>query len=132
MKKITLLLLLVLMGTGMGVYAQAPEIVNGRLTVYDGIAINGRVPYYGYYADSYTRSQYIIPKEDLVNMNGKTIYGLKYYLSTSGVADWKSTVDVYLEEVSYTEFSELAFETKAHIVYTGSILRKLSTLTGLA
>ena len=132
MKKITLLLLLVLMGTGMGVYAQAPEIVNGKLTVYDGIATNRSIPYYGYYADSYCRNQYIIPKEDLVNMNGKTIYGLKYYLSTSVVKDWATTVDVYLEEVSYTQFSTLAFETKAHIVYTGSILRKLSTLTGLA
>ena len=132
MKKITLLLLLVLMGTGMGVYAQAPEIVNGRLTVYDGIVPDGHVPYYGYYADSYFRSQYIIPKEDLVNMKDKTIYGLKYYITKASVDDWKSTVDVYLEEVSYTEFSVLAFETKAHIVYTGSILSKLSTLTGLA
>ena len=132
MKKITLLLLLVLMGTGMGVYAQAPEIVNGKLTVYDGIATNRSIPYYGYYADNYCRSQYIIPKEDLVNMNGKTIYGLKYYLSTSVVKDWATTVDVYLEEVSYTQFSVLAFETKSHIGYTGAILRKLSTLTGLA
>ena len=108
-----MMLLLVVLATQ---NANAEEI-----TVYNGTATNQRLPMYVYCFDDYTRSQYVIPAADLDDMEGSTITAIKYYTSYANTYTTKSSVDVYLKEVSGTTIS--AFEDKgtATIVYQGTV-----------
>ena len=95
---------------------------NNILTVYDGMTINQYIPAYVYFFDDYTRSQFVIPANDLSDMNGGTISGMKFYATSSNIPyTTESTVDVYLMEVDYTTIS--AFEPKENgtIVYQGTL-----------
>ncbi len=73
-----LLLSLLLMAVG----ARADEI-----TVNDGEATSGYIPIYGYYADAYTRSQFIIPAKDLAAASKSNIFKMTFY-STKTAVDW--------------------------------------------
>ena len=133
MKKL-LTLICAFMATTATVFAVAPEIVDGKLTVYDGTATNNYLPIYGYYLDNYCRSQYIIPEADLVNLNGKTVYGLRYYSSRTDSHTYKLTAQVYLKVVASTEFDPVAFAAKEteDIVYTGNLELLVNGKTGKA
>ena len=61
MKQTILTLLLAFIG--LNAYAD-------ELTVYDGTDTSADVPFYGYGAANGTRSQYIIPADQLTNANG--------------------------------------------------------------
>ena len=75
------------------------------LTVNEGTATNNRVPIYGLWTDSYTRTQFIIPADDLTEMNDGTIEQMTFY-SNSGSIDWGAAeFEVYITEVDYTSFA---------------------------
>ena len=113
-KVFSLMMTLVLAFVGL---ARAQE-----LTVYDGTVTNQYVPAYVFYFDDFTRSQYVIPADDLAEMNGSTISSVKFYTTSNNIPYTSvSDVDVYLMEVGYTTMS--AFEPKANgtIVYQGTL-----------
>ena len=117
MKKKTLLLILLMA-------LLAPWAVNAQetLTVYDGTGTNSYVPFNGLYADYGTRSQYIIPAEELTAMAGGTITSLKFYSSKESLS-YDEGVTVYLGEVGYTLFETAALVDWNSLtpVYTGTI-----------
>ena len=106
-----------------------------KLTVYDdGTVTEGRLPYYGLYADAYTRSQYVIPAADLTSLKDMNIQAIRWYSSNTlnyfpmGYGD--ARFDVYLKEVNYTAISD--FEPKAadDILFHGEII-PTRTLDGM-
>lgn len=109
----TLLLALL---TTIGAWAQS------ELTVYEGTTTNQYVPAYIYYFDDFTRSQFVIPADDLAEMKGGTISSIKFY-TTSGNVPYTtvSTVDVYLMEVDYTTMTGLEPKANGTIVYQGTL-----------
>ena len=110
-----LLLSLLLIAVG----ARADEI-----TVNDGEATNSNVPIYGYWADSYNRSQFIIPAENLAEMSKNYITKMKFYATAN--ASWgNAKFNVYLSEVKEEAFDAEAiaaydWETLS-LVYSGSL-----------
>ncbi len=91
-----LLLSLLLMAVG----ARADEI-----TLNDGEATSSYVPVYGYYADAYTRSQFIIPAKDLVDASNCYITKMTFY-STKSAVDWgNAEFKISLSEPAVESFS---------------------------
>ena len=112
------LLLMLLLALIIPIAADAQE----ELTVYEGTETNMYVPAYVYYFDEFTRSQFVIPANELDPMNGATINEIKFYTTNANIPYTSaSTVDVYLMEVNYTTIN--AFEPKANgsIVYQGTL-----------
>ena len=91
------------------------------LTVYDGTITNGYVPMFNNYFDDFTRSQYVIPAEDLGDMAGGTIHAITYYTTLTSSYTTASSVDVYLKQVSYTSISSFEDKSTATIVYQGTL-----------
>lgn len=92
-----------------------------ELTAYpDGSNTTGYLPMYGYYADAYTRSQYVIPAAEITAMSGRTINSLTYY-TTSTPNQWQSNFQVYLTEVNFTTMSSFVDPAAATIVYIGQL-----------
>ena len=82
-----------------------------ELTVYDGTTTNNYVPAYVFYFDDFTKSQYVIPANDLAEVNGGTISSVKFYTTSNNMPyTTVSTIDVYIKEVDYTTISD--FEAK--------------------
>ena len=76
-----------------------------ELTVNDGTNINNFVPIYGYYVDDISLSQFIIPANQLTNIQWATITNLTFYASQSSI-DWDDAkFEVYMSEVSNTTFT---------------------------
>lgn len=113
MKQTILTLLLALIGLN----AYADEI-----TVYDGTSLNNHIPFFGVYADYGMRNQFIIPANQLTDMNGCDITKLTFYSNTESQS-YDEGVTVYLKEVNYTTFSSATFEEWSSMttVYTGTI-----------
>ncbi len=123
-------LLLVLLGvllswTSMQVSAQ------DTLTVANGTAVNEYVPIYGFYCDSYIRSQSIYPESMLAALSGKTITGLQYHLSSSSNTNWGVQFSVSMVMVNDSVFSSTTFDslTNASVVYTGLVTVTNNLLT---
>ena len=93
-----------------------------ELTVYNGSNTNSYVPFYGYYADYGTRSQFIIPATMLTDLDGGEINKITFY-SSSASASFNQGVTVYLKEVDYTTFASAALEDWSSMtaVYSGTI-----------
>ncbi len=113
-----LLLITMLLFTFLG-GAKAQETT---LTVCDGTKTNINVPFYGLYADYGTRSQFVIPADDLSDMVGGTITNLTFYSSNTPLT-YDEGVTVYMKEVDYTTFASAALEDWSSMtaVYTGTI-----------
>ena len=91
------------------------------LTVYDGTVTNNQVPAYIYYFDEFTRSQFVIPAEDLVEMIGTPITSMTFYTTGDNVPyTTVSPAEVFLTEVNYTEINE--YEPDGEIVYSGYLV----------
>ena len=90
------------------------------LTVYDGTTTKNTVPAYIFYFDYFTRSQFVIPANDLVEMVGASITSMTFY-TTSGNVPYttESPADVYLMEVNYTSISAYEPKSSATTVYSG-------------
>ena len=80
-----------------------------ELTVYDGTDKNNTIPAYIFWFDAYTRSQFVIPADDLADMDiGATIVALKFYADQAYPESGKTPapVDVYLKKVDYTDMED--------------------------
>ena len=93
---------------------------SNELTVYDGTTTNAYVPVYGYYADAFLKSEYIIPASELSSMTGCNIQSMKFY-STTPSANWGSTFRVFMKEVSNTTLGEFTGYADATVVYHGNL-----------
>ena len=90
------------------------------LTVYEGTATNNRIPAYIYNFDNYTRSQFVIPADDLAEMIGTPISSMTFYTTGSGVPyTTVSSAEVYLMEVDYTTMYVFEPKASATTVYSG-------------
>ena len=110
------------------------------LTVYDGTATNNRIPAYIFYFDDFTRSQFVIPADDLVEMKGTPISSMTFYTTSSNIPypdpDPESNitpapVDVYLMEVSDVTISAFQPKTNGTIVYQDTLAVEDSGSGGL-
>ncbi|MBR2103191.1 MAG: hypothetical protein IJ928_10670, partial [Prevotella sp.] len=80
-----------------------------ELTVYDGTVTHNRVPINVYYFDDFSKSQVVIPAEELENMIGACINSITFYTTSSNIPYTAvSSADIFLKEVDYTTIS--AFE----------------------
>ena len=94
-------LLILLLAIFMPWQAKAQE----TLTVYDGTGDNQYIPMYGYYFDAYTKSECILPANELTDMEGGTITGLTFYAKTVATTNptWGSANQkVFIKEVTGT------------------------------
>lgn len=90
------------------------------LTVYDGTVTNNTVPAYIFYFEQFTRSQFVIPAEELTEMMGTPISSMTFYTTNNNVPyTTVSPADVYLKEVNYTSISAYEPKSSAIIVYSG-------------
>ena len=94
---------------------------SGELTVHDGSAMNAYVPVYGFYADAYLKSEFVMPAAELADMAGSNINSMKFYLSQPAEGPWNSTFQVFLKEVAETEISTFSGTDGATVVYEGTL-----------
>ncbi|MBQ9295193.1 MAG: C10 family peptidase [Bacteroidaceae bacterium] len=118
--------------TGTGSYTFLMAYINseGQYVTYEGQSAtlevttglsNAVVPVYGYWADDYSRSQFIIGEADLDYLQNASINGMTFYAFTSS-ADWgDARFDVYLSEVSQSTISALKSWDTLEKVYSGSL-----------
>ena len=116
---LTLMLLLSVVG-----WARADE-----LTVYDNDNTNNYVPLYGMWADSYQKCEFIIPAEELNDMNNAIISGMTFYLNQKASAAWTGTFQVFLKEVDDATISNYTGTNGATIVYEGTLDATGETMT---
>ena len=101
---------------------------NETLTVYDGTTTNNTVPAYIFYFDEFTKSQFVIPAEELTEMTGSSISSVTFYTTNNNVPyTTVSPANVYLSEVDHTQID--AFESNGELVYSG-YFNIVSTDTG--
>lgn len=107
------------------------------LTVNEGTTTNEYVPIYGYYAERYQKSEFIIPAstEGLAVMTDGTINQMTFYLSQPASESWgNAQFQVFMKEVPATGFSSdnqgnLFYGTSdATIVYEGPLDGTQSTM----
>ena len=92
------------------------------LTVYDGTDDSQYLPVYGYWADvSDTKSEFVIPKGELSDMEDGTISALTFYLQQSASAAWTATFQVYLKEIDATTLTGITGPDASTVVYTGTL-----------
>ncbi len=93
------------------------------LTVNDSTVINGYVPVYGTWVDKYSRSQFIIPEEDLEDMKYGEISGLTFYCSNPNINWGAAQFEVRLAMVPNAEFETATLNdwSKMKLVYTGEL-----------
>ena len=90
------------------------------LTMYDGTTTKNTVPAYIFYFDEFTRSQFVIPADDLVEMLGSSITSMTFYTNYTNIPyNTVSPADVYLKEVDYTSISAFESKSSATSVYSG-------------
>ena len=76
-----------------------------QLTVNEGTTTNAYVPIYGYWCDTYSKSQFILPAEILPDMLYGTITKMTFYSSNANVSWGNAHFEVYMTEVDFTSFS---------------------------
>ncbi len=120
MKKLSIFLMLL-----MAMFA--PLAMNGQnsstLTVYgDNTTTNEYVPIYGYWADSKSKCEFIIPSEKIAAMNGGRISAMKFYLSSSDSnAQISTTFNVFVKEVSASTLTAYTGNSDATTVFNSTI-----------
>ena len=91
------------------------------LTLYDGPRICYDVPLNLPALRQFTRSQFVIPADNLMEMTNGTISSMKFYAKSGSSFTSDCTVYVYLMEVDYTAISAFEPQSYATIVYQGTI-----------
>ena len=90
------------------------------LTVYEGTVTNMYVPAYVFYFDQYTRCQFVIPSDSLIDMENSTVGSVTFYTTSQNIPyTTQCPVDVYLMEVDYTTMGDLEPKENGVIVYSG-------------
>ena len=92
------------------------------LTVHDGADRNRYVPVFGLYTDAYQKSQFVIPANELAEMDGQQITRMTFYLETPASAEWTGCrFRVYMKEVSTATMSDYFGIADATEVYYGPL-----------
>lgn len=101
------------------------------LTINDGTNTNQYVPFYGYYADELTKSQFIFPASYLTSMQGCSISSMDFYLQVTSNNTFTGSWDVYFKEVDYTIMpnSYESLDGMDQKVYTGNMTISNGKLT---
>ena len=94
--------------------------VSATLTVAQAYT-NGVVPIYGYWADSYSRSQFVIAEADLQDMVGADITAMTFTASEQTVSWGTAKFDVYLSPSTASTISSLQAWTGLQKVYAGRL-----------
>ena len=90
-----------------------------NLTVNDGTATDQYIPLFGWYADSYFKTESVYPSDMLATMAGGDITSVKFYASQTNV-DWgNARFRVFLDEVNGTV--PTGFSGPGTIVYEGAL-----------
>ena len=90
-----------------------------NLTVSDGTATDQYIPLFGWYADSYFKTESVYPSDMLATMAGGDITSVKFYASQTNV-DWgNARFRVFLDEVNGTV--PTGFSGPGTIVYEGAL-----------
>ena len=101
-----------------------------ELTVYDGTDESSYFPVFGYYANVQgTASEFVIPSDELINMAGGAISGLKFYTHSPAGAAWTGTFKVYLKEIAGTTLTSFTGPDACSVVYTGTLDATGSVMT---
>ncbi|MBQ6156403.1 MAG: fibronectin type III domain-containing protein [Bacteroidales bacterium] len=117
MKKLFIFLLTVLMGLG-----SLTLSAQNTLLVADGSETNSYIPVYGLYTDAFVRAQIIYPASLVGAMDGATITGMQFYMSSIPSDLWGCTFMVRLGTTGSPSFSTEAFQQVSFTtVYTGSM-----------
>ena len=82
---------------------------------------NGVVPVYGYWADNYSRSQFIIAEANIEEMLYGTINGVTFTAVQPEVSWGAAKFDVYVKEVEESTISALKDWSTLEKVYSGSL-----------
>lgn len=99
-----------------GLTASALPAFSASLTVNEGSATNGYVPFHFYYLDNAgCRTQVIFPAEQLESMKGQTITELKFHINDEGYQTAWTASDMLL---SVAETDKAAFEANPSDRYT--------------
>ena len=119
MKKIYFLLLLTML---IG-FSTIPLSAQQTLTVHNGTATNAYVPVYGYYADAYLKSEFVIPSSELTDIanSNDPIISMTFYASESSASWGNANFQVFLSEITETSLSSFVGIDNATIVYQGSL-----------
>ena len=110
----------------------APWAANAQetVTIYeDGTATSTYVPVYGTWADAYLKCEFVVPANELSEMNGGTISQMDFYLTSPAEAAWTGTFQVFLMEVDDASISAYYGPSNATIVYEGTLDGTQSTMT---
>ena len=104
------------------VIAAIPAFAQETVTVYDGDATNAYVPVYGFYADAFNKCEYIMPADDLSEMQGATLTKMTWYLASPAEAVWGGNFQVYLKEVDANACGDAFMGTDgATLVFEGPL-----------
>lgn len=76
----------------------------GLFTVNNGTETNQYVPIYGYYVDTSTKSQFIIPAASLTGLENSEIQNIIFHTSNASVNWGNAVFDVYMSKVENTTF----------------------------
>ncbi len=90
------------------------------LTVNDGTNTNQYVPIYGYWADKNTKSQFIIPSDELQDIIYGKINKLTFYASQENIS-WVSDTKTAVFKVYLGEVDETAFESEDNLYDLGDL-----------
>ena len=125
MKRKSLLFVLLL-----ALMAPWAAMAQSELTIYEnGSATSSNVPVYGLWADDYLKCEFVVPADELAEMNGGTISQMTFYLTTPATALWTGTFQVFLGEVDNATISSFYGSGNATVVYEGQLDGTQSTMT---
>ncbi len=115
MKKSLLLFLLAVLA------AIGPARAVESLTVDDGTDTQTTVPFYGFYADNYQKTAYIIPAHYLTAIDDGLISSLAWYTQSPGSSSLNGTFQIVLKEVADTTITNFSEADAGTVVYEGLI-----------
>ena len=101
--------------------AAIPTFAQDAITVYDGGATNAYVPVYGFYADAFCKVEYIMPADDLSELQGASLTKMTWYLATPAEAAWGGNFQIYMMEVDATTPEAYSDLTGATLVWEGPL-----------
>ncbi len=85
-------------------WSEVCEFTPGLFTVNNGTETNQYVPIYGYYVDTSTKSQFIIPAASLTGLENSEIQNIIFHTSNASVNWGNAVFDVYMSKVENTTF----------------------------
>ena len=97
-------------------------LLMGTQTVCDGTDESTTVPVYGYNANWYQKTEFVMPANELTAMKGKLISAMQFYLKSPAESSWgNARFRVFMKEVENPTISSYSGTEGATIVYDGAL-----------